>query len=175
MLVNHSFRIIQPQWNFLCSVNLFLDLQCTIPYPNDMQPPLWLFMLQSTPYLVSTHVHNWIIMFSPKILLQSIVCFRYCNTCLNLSLPSLVILITLVHSNMYVYPCRALHFLVNILVLQLYSVGCPHLYFLFLWVSHQFSTTPSLPEMITLCLVPLQKNNQFFDVILHKQRYFFIK
>ena len=76
-----------------------LDFQCTIPYPNYMQPPMWLFRSGCTPYAASTHVHNCLRLSAPMILLSQIFCFGYCNTHLNLAFSSLVILVTLVNSN----------------------------------------------------------------------------
>ena len=76
-----------------------MELQCTILYPKVMLPPVWIFKSGCTPYVASTHVHNWIRMYAPIILLSYIVCFRYCNTHLNFALSSLVLLVTLVHRN----------------------------------------------------------------------------
>ena len=76
-----------------------VELQCTILYPKGMLPPVWIFKSGCTPYVASTHVHNWIRMYAPIILLSYIVCFRYCNTHLNFALSSLVLFFTIVHRN----------------------------------------------------------------------------
>ena len=87
------------------SVDLFvfifflLELQFTKPYPNYILMPVWLFRSGCTPYAASTYVNNWLRLSAPTIVLSSIVCFRYCNTRLNLALSSLVLLVTLVHRN----------------------------------------------------------------------------
>ena len=95
-LINHTDQF------FLSGDLMFsfclLDLQCTIPYPNNIKPFMWIFRSWCTPYSAQTHVHNWIIMYAPMIIVSSIVCFRYCNIRLDLYLSSLVLLITLVHS-----------------------------------------------------------------------------
>ena len=89
----------------LTSVELFvfsfclLDFQFTIPYPKYMQPPAWLFKSGCNPYTASTHVHNWLRLSATIVLVSYMVCYRCCNTCLNFSLSSLVILVTLVHRN----------------------------------------------------------------------------
>ena len=77
----------------------FLDLQCTIPYPKYMQPSVWIFKSGCTPYAASTHVQNWLRLSAPIVLLSSIFCFRYFNTRLKFAFSSLVLLVTLVHSN----------------------------------------------------------------------------
>ena len=77
----------------------FLDLQCTIPYPKDMQPPVCVFKSGCTPYVASTHVHNCLRLSDPIILLLSMVCFRYWNTSLNFALYYLVLSVSLVHRN----------------------------------------------------------------------------
>ena len=46
----------------------FLDLQCTIPYPKDIQPPVCVFKSGCTPYAASNHVHNWLMLSAPIIL-----------------------------------------------------------------------------------------------------------
>ena len=57
------------------------------------------------------------------------------------------------------YPqCWAIPFLIPIGVFQLDSVGCPHLYFLVLWNSHQCSAGPSSLVKIPLCLALLRLN-----------------
>ena len=76
-----------------------LDLQCTIPYPNYMYPPVWLYKWECILYSGSTHLHNWLRLYYPTIFLSSMVCFRYCNTCLKVYVYSLMLLVTLVHSN----------------------------------------------------------------------------
>ena len=74
-----------------------MDLQCNIAYPNYIQPPVWIFRSGCNPYATLTHVHNWLSLSDPMIILSLIVCFRYFNTCLNLTLSSLVLLVTMVH------------------------------------------------------------------------------
>ena len=64
-----------------------------------MQPPVWIFRSGCTPYAASTHVHNWIRLSYPITLLSYMVCFRYWNTCLNFSLSSFVLVVTLVQRN----------------------------------------------------------------------------
>ena len=77
----------------------FLELQFTIPYPNGMQPPVWMFRLRCTPFAALSHVHNWLRLYTLIILLSFIVCFTYYNTRLNFVLSFLVLLVTLVHRN----------------------------------------------------------------------------
>ena len=62
-----------------------------------MQLPVWISKSGCTPYAESTNVHNWLRLAAPIILLSYMVCFKYCNTSLNFSLSSLVILVDLVH------------------------------------------------------------------------------
>ena len=76
-----------------------MDLKCTILYLKYIQPPVWLLKSGCTQYAAPIHVHNWIRMSAPIILLSSILCFMYCNTFLNVSLSSLVLLVTMVHRN----------------------------------------------------------------------------
>ena len=150
-----------PTLTISASVELFvfsfslMKLQCTIPYPNYMQPSVRLFRSGCNPYASSSHVNKSFILSSNMILLSLIVCFRYCSTCLNLALSSLVLLVTLVHrsyiaGSMPVLPLFATH-----IIFQLYSVECPHLTFLFLWDYYQCCVNPSLPVMISPCLAPL--------------------
>ena len=79
----------------------FLELWCSIPYTNEIQPLVCLFRLGCTAYVASTRVYNWLILYIPMILLSSIVCSRYCNTCLSLAVSSSAILATLVHKKQY--------------------------------------------------------------------------
>ena len=76
-----------------------LDLQFTIPYPKDMQPPVWIFKSGCTPYAALAYVHNWLRLSAPIILLSYMVCFRYCNTFLSFALSSLVLLVTMAQRN----------------------------------------------------------------------------
>ena len=64
-----------------------------------MQPPVYFFNSEYIPYEASTHVHNWLSLYAPIIILSSMVCFRYCNTRLSFALSYLVLLVTLVHRN----------------------------------------------------------------------------
>ena len=64
-----------------------------------MQPPVWLFNPGCTPYVALTHMHNWLRLSATIILLSYMVCFRYCNTRLNFSLYSLVLLVTILRRN----------------------------------------------------------------------------
>ena len=110
----------------------FLDLQCTILYPKYMQPPVWIFYPGCTPYAASNHVHNWIIISAPIILLSSKVCFIYFNTRLNFALSSLVLLVNLVYRNNMEGSILGLPILLHIVILKLRNGRCQHLYFLVL-------------------------------------------
>ena len=47
-----------------------LGLKCTIPYPKDMHPPVCIFRSGCTTYSAWTHVHNWLILSAPIIILS---------------------------------------------------------------------------------------------------------
>ena len=155
MVINHSRQLLGHWWNFLGSVFCLLELQCTITYTNEMQPPVQIFRSWCTPYVSSTYVNNWLRLFATIILFSFIVCFRYCNTCLNVSLYYLVLLFAVVHRKNIAGSISGLTLFLPIVFLKLQSVGCLHLYFLLLWNSHKCSAKPSLQAMIWPHLSPL--------------------
>ena len=99
MVSNHSHQLLRTQWNVFAFSFRFMDLKFTTPYPNDMQPTVCIFRLGCNSYEALIHVHNWLMISAPMILLSFIVCFWYCNTHINSSFSSLVLLVTLVHRN----------------------------------------------------------------------------
>ena len=76
-----------------------MDLKCTIPHPNDIPPPVWIFRYVFTPYTASKHVHSWLRLSSPITISSLIFCFKNCSILFNLAFYSTVILVTLVHRN----------------------------------------------------------------------------
>ena len=163
MVGNHSRQILRPQWSFLCSVNA----GWTIPYPNGIQPPVWLFRLGCTPYAASTHVHEWLRLSDLIIFLSLIFCFRYFNTRLDLALSYLLILVTLVHRNyksgsISVLPPFYTHSIFATIEWRMFAS-----FFLVLWKSHLCSANNSLPAMILSRLAIPWKINLFLDVIFH--------
>ena len=130
----------------------FLDLKCTIPYPNNIQPPVWTFKLGCTLYTASIHVHKWIRLYATMILSSFIVCFRYYNTHLNFALSSLVLLVTLVHRNDIAGSMSGLPLFATI------ECRVSASFFLVLLNSHRCSVDPYLLVMTTLRLDPLQTN-----------------
>ena len=154
-----------------------LDLQYTIPYPNYMQPPVWIFKSVCTPYAASNHVYSCIRLSYPMIRWSFIVFFRYCTTCLDFYLSSLVTLVTLLHRNDIAWSMSGLHIFLTKVVFQIYSVLCPHLYFLALWNSYLCSVVPSLMVMTHLRLAPLRTNKMipqcnpsWIKIIFHSLR-----
>ena len=135
-----------------------LEFQCTIPYPNDTQLPVWIFRMGCTPYAASTPANKWLLLYDPMIILSFIVCFRYFNTRLDLSLSSLVLLVNLVHIMIYLAQYQALPLFIPIVVSLLQSVGCPYISFLVLQKYHRSYTNPSSPVTIPLRLDPLLTN-----------------
>ena len=77
----------------------FMDLKCTIQYPNDMQLKVWLFRQDCTAYTASTHVHKWLRLSSTMIFLLPIFLFQILPYSPQFILSPLVLLVTMVHRN----------------------------------------------------------------------------
>ena len=135
-----------------------LDLLCTTLFPKYMQPPVWIFKSGCTPYAASTHVQNWLRLSAPIILLSSMVFFRYCNTHLNFSLFSLVLLVTLVHRKNMARSMSGLPLFATHSNFKLWNEICLHLSFLVLWNSHLRSADPYFMAMMNSCLSIIRTN-----------------
>ena len=99
MLGSHLLQLLRPKWKFLYSIFYLLYLKCNSFYSNDIPPPVYLFRLECTQYVTSTHVYSCLSLSFPTTRLSLIVYLGNFSTCFTFSLLSTVLLVTLVHRN----------------------------------------------------------------------------
>ena len=76
-----------------------LYFQCNSLHPNDIPLLVYLFRLECTPYVTSTHVYICLRLSYPIKLLSLIVCFSNFSMRFSFTLSYTVLLVTLVHRN----------------------------------------------------------------------------